>query len=177
MERSNPENPVPQPVDQPAPKPINPSQIYPNPSQIYPTPTSTPGPSAAPNAVAKPQRLGNKPPVGVIIISGLITLQSAFNIYTGLRENRPLSLITPALQIALGLGLLTLHETARRIYVVLGVIFLILEVPLLLFGLALASSSSQSQPGIYALFILVGLAIQIGVLVYLTRPAVKSYFR
>jgi len=114
--------------------------------------------------------------MGVIIISGLIILQSAFNIYAGLRENRPLNLITPALQIALGIGLLTLHETARHIYVVLGVIFLVLEVPLLLFGLALASSSAQSQPGIYALIISVGLAIQIGVLVYLTRPAVKSYF-
>ena len=172
MEEQKPE--AQSPATPPTAASVNPSQIYPDPTQIYPTPIHTPGPSAPPDVT--PKRLSNKPPMGVIIISGLIILQSAFNIYAGLRENRPLNLITPALQIALGIGLLTLHETARHIYVVLGVIFLVLEVPLLLFGLALASSSAQSQPGIYALIISVGLAIQIGVLVYLTRPAVKSYF-
>jgi hypothetical protein len=172
MDEQAPQNQLPQAL------PPQPAQSSGRPafdaSQIYPDATKTqklPSDGLSSNS-DKSSAISNYPPLGVMIISLVILLQSLYGLWlSATHSHSGVYIVIYALQLLLGLGLLTLHEIARLIYVALGVISLCLQVPALLFFTGVSRLS-----GGYKLYAWVLVGVEVFILVYLTRPSIKSHF-
>lgn len=150
---------------------LDPSSIYPQSSGA--APSVSPIKAKEPHAPLLAHLNGNYYLLGVLLIAVLIMLDSGYGL---LRSARHLSIyiIIYGLQFLLGLYLFKLNELARVILVVLSVLNLLSSL-LTFFSLSATFSNAwlTNKLGLYIIF---SWALQITLIVYLTRPKVKAQF-